>query len=493
MKKKYNVLLGMFLCAGILIPLNYFNILGFDAGTETISYDDCPECPENETETIYQNNTIYEETPLQRNLSISVKDGAGMTWKSTPTLPIQDVGNLNRDNFPSTGSHPQKGSFEEELVSSFNITNSCYLENVTLNGSYLFDTRINIYNSTWNASNLRIEPHEKTQLDQYLSDTGNWNPNYNAGLHTISDEHYFLNNSNTYQNTWFLGIESDGGWSWAYDDDSETGDEFISYRWDVDTYNWWDDTNQDVDYAFELEFNGTYTEEITNATYSYNNSAAITIMKTEDFLDQTTYFGHYNRVYNWMLNETVESTVFNCPVGTDGGQNHSNIEYENYWSKTVQINDITESVTITLPNDCDDFIIVGRDNFYDDGNYYEVKSSLPTFSFSEQSEKVGSDGLKTDTFEIDQEFVHFNPFQNRNDEGFNPLGNDNSTFNSDVLPIMTDVQSSISDGVANQTLAEQMLPLLNSLERLYRCMSFTFDMENYLEIGDITFDQGTAI
>ena len=268
MKKKYNVLLGMFLCAGILIPLNYFNILGFDAGTETIIYDDCPECPENETETIYQNNTIYEETPLQRNLSISVKDGAGMTWNSIERSINVETINYNTSNTGSQSGHtkPIYASFKAPSVKTI-------LDNVSIYASLLGSSSARIHNSTYENGNYR--PYS---TDEYytLNDVIGSETTLDPASYSSENNSLILDPKNTTDNVWFLRLETESPYAldWRHEEDSINNNDSISYG-DGDSLP--DFNNEDpYDYSFWIDFGLDYSSPSpSNVGMSINDTVVI--------------------------------------------------------------------------------------------------------------------------------------------------------------------------------------------------------------------------
>ncbi len=128
----------------------------------------------------------------------------------------------------------------QPAATSFEVEGDGYLENVFIYGRNFdgfFDAVVNVYlyNSTWNGITKKNEPEILSQLllDTITMPIGGANK-----WHNISQQHEFLNNSKTANNTWFIGLAefASGDGRWFYLDDLDYGfstdnnNETISYE-----------------------------------------------------------------------------------------------------------------------------------------------------------------------------------------------------------------------------------------------------------------------
>jgi len=126
-------------------------------------------------------------------------------------------------------------------VSSFRVDGSCYLINVSVRmrvtGNGDFD--IYLHRAEWDTGNSRIEPiGTPTLIGTHLGNIDVWVD------FDISDR--FLNNSNTYNNTWFIGVNlTGGGVTWKYANDIVPPGDSIAYEyggagsWSSLNYDYW--------------------------------------------------------------------------------------------------------------------------------------------------------------------------------------------------------------------------------------------------------------
>jgi len=138
------------------------------------------------------------------------------------TLIVEDDAWDNADNFDN--ANPS--------ATSFKVLGDGYLENVSVYVRNVHATAqstvtVVLYNSTWDGS--KNAPYGTSSTD-YLSALGSFNvPASTTGTFSVNNIHQFLNNSITYNNTWFIGL-FDGGAPgadtiWYYvDDDILFGD-----------------------------------------------------------------------------------------------------------------------------------------------------------------------------------------------------------------------------------------------------------------------------
>ncbi|MHA1334786.1 MAG: hypothetical protein ACTSPW_03435, partial [Promethearchaeota archaeon] len=115
-------------------------------------------------------------------------------------------------------------------VASFQIIGNAYLENISVYvrnaGGANATVMAVLYKSIWNAGSSRSEPSGNNV--GYIKNLGTFNvPNNTFGIYSITNIHYFLNNSNTENNTWFIGLFDGGSGAdtrWYYVDDGSNGD-----------------------------------------------------------------------------------------------------------------------------------------------------------------------------------------------------------------------------------------------------------------------------
>ncbi|MFX0207272.1 MAG: hypothetical protein ACFFDT_14890 [Candidatus Hodarchaeota archaeon] len=178
------------------------------------------------------NNTIYEPCPTVQNFpSSSVNMRIEDIYAPNKSLSIEDYS-------------PDAGFFDftsfGDAATSFSVKNNCYLENVSvycrnLDTGDSVDVRVFLCNSTWNNTEQRSQPDEMLPI----LDTFNIPQGLITGWYSIYNSHYFLNNTLTQNNTWFIGLWDIGIGNalWAYVDDdslyegnSDDLDETWSYK-----------------------------------------------------------------------------------------------------------------------------------------------------------------------------------------------------------------------------------------------------------------------
>jgi len=134
-------------------------------------------------------------------------------------------------------------------VTSFTVPSSCYLVNASINiytaaGSPTVSVRL--YNSSWDGSNSRSEPVLSSQqnIGSFNSPPNGWND--------IVLTKTLLNNSNTANNTWFIGLHEDSGSAtinWRFVGDGTNGDNSDAYHY---SSGWQFDAN-DYECTVDLE------------------------------------------------------------------------------------------------------------------------------------------------------------------------------------------------------------------------------------------------
>jgi len=163
------------------------------------------------------NNLFYEPCPTVQNFnSSSVNITIEDIYAPNKTLIIEDYP-VNAGRYDFTNSEPG--------ATSFKINGNGYLENISVMLSNFDNVDTDtvgfyVYNSTWNSTTQKSVPDGRSpRLDTYIIPVG-----FIIGWYTITNQHYYLDNSKTENNTWFIGLYDmglgDGGWTYI-DDNSD--------------------------------------------------------------------------------------------------------------------------------------------------------------------------------------------------------------------------------------------------------------------------------
>ena len=168
-------------------------------------------------------NSIYEPCPTVQNFNNSLVN-----------ITIEDIYAPNKtliieDHLPTAGYFDfTSSSFG---LTSFSVNNDCYLENISvfcrnLDTIFHVDVRVFISNSTWNNTAQRSQPDFGISPTLLILDIFSIPVGFIIGWYNIINQHYFLDNSLTENNTWFIGLWDigPGNAQWGYvDDDSLYG------------------------------------------------------------------------------------------------------------------------------------------------------------------------------------------------------------------------------------------------------------------------------
>ena len=390
--------------------------------------------------------------------------------------------NLNSSNAGSQSGHtkPIYASFKAPSVKTI-------LDNVSIYASLNGSSSARIYNSTYENGNYR--PYS---TDEYytLNDVIGSETTLDPASYSSENNSLILDPKNTTDNVWFLRLETESPYAldWRHEEDSINNNDSISYG---DGESLPDFNNEDpYDYSFWIDTIYNNTEEITNATHEYNNTIYMSIMQKDDFLRHTKWY-YYEQAYNWLLNSTGESTPENVPFDEAGQPQGTAYNYSNCWQQTVFLNNTQHNVTITLPNDTDEFILMGMpiESEYDNNQYVGERYHVPLFDFG--SKPFNPTYQNIDGLDESGSFVFFDPYDNRDDDTL--LDSGNQTFLTEFGSVYTDAMTQMASGESNSTLAGEIKPLLNYILQLYSVMAFDFEMENNLEIGDIFFHQNGSL
>ncbi len=168
----------------------------------------------------YDNNTFSIISPSEQTFSstlseISVED----LYAPNASLIVEDYSNPH-DDFAFTNSNP--------AATSFIVKGDGYLENATFfcrnnHATNTATVKVVIYNSTWIGTRSEPDLDSETDLDTF--DIPGALTGGGRAWRNISNQHYFLDNSKTENNTWFIGLydTSSGNGAWSYVDDSNAG------------------------------------------------------------------------------------------------------------------------------------------------------------------------------------------------------------------------------------------------------------------------------
>ncbi len=184
------------------------------------------------------NNSIFLECPVDSSFSSTfINISLNQIQAINRTLDVESgIVNSNED---LDNSAPE--------ATNFTVPFDVRLSNVSLNIDMIGKSsngtvEVYLYNSTWNASNSVSKPLDSSGLGvllgtiNALNDTADWM--------TLTGLDYFLNTSETDNNTFFIGARRQGATpvpTWRFTDDSTNGDQCASYYYDAFefTYDKW--------------------------------------------------------------------------------------------------------------------------------------------------------------------------------------------------------------------------------------------------------------
>ena len=396
MKKKYNVLLGMLLCAGVLIPLNYFNILGFDTGSsETIIYDDCPECPEcpespespesPEIEDINVNMSLHQSfvNLTKKNLN----NDLNYTYNNIPNLEnyyaINEkilIDNISAGDYKKevndTSVHPN--SYYGPYYASFIAPNTtCYLDNLTIyaaaNGG-----PVNAY--VLNSSKSGNDPYRPQSVtNRYTLNAIPSSFGYISSLNNYLE----LDPSNTTDNVWFIGLESGAQFTWTGDFDSSGSDDSVCYGFEDQAPDF--QNPEDFDYNYEINFTlGKKQPNSKEINLRINNTAVtpvggnngVWINEEEKNISGSEIIYNFSSGWpncNWTINKTIinftKSDVFLDYLNFTVANNQ-----DVYWNLTKSVSSFSPqfnnyTINYTVPNDWDFYALYNGSEKMPDSYY----------------------------------------------------------------------------------------------------------------------------
>ncbi|GAH16069.1 unnamed protein product, partial [marine sediment metagenome] len=162
----------------------------------------------------YLNNSINTivNTSDSSNNKITLPSPTDTTFNSTYTnLTINDLYAPNKTLIVEDDTITSFDDFTNAnpLVTSFSTAGDGYLENISvyvrnIAGNPATVTVV-LYNSTWDTGNSRNEP-DGNNLG-YVATLGTFGiPATTTGTYSVKDVHYLLDNTNTENNTWFIGL-----------------------------------------------------------------------------------------------------------------------------------------------------------------------------------------------------------------------------------------------------------------------------------------------
>ena len=178
----------------------------------------------------YHNSTIININETSNSFTVPAPNATDFS-SSYVDLSINDISVSNRSYTIDDSFGGSLDVTTNPCVVSFVVDRNCYLANASFwtmknimyaeNGTMT----VRLYNSTWNV--------DKNQPDGY-SDIGTIEINGTAWKSDVFDLSItYLNNSKTDNNTWYLGLRTNGEedfqGQWRYEADASNGDNAISY------------------------------------------------------------------------------------------------------------------------------------------------------------------------------------------------------------------------------------------------------------------------
>ncbi|MBN2156654.1 MAG: hypothetical protein JW776_11490, partial [Candidatus Lokiarchaeota archaeon] len=239
---------------------------------------------------------------------------------STINISVKDISIHNyTDILEDSGRYWRKLVDENKpLVTSFTVPIDCYLTNASfdmrLSGT-ADDLRVRIYNSTWDSDNSISKPsgfNDYVYLGNITVDSSGWKD--------LTNINHYLNNSNTDNNTWFIGLFDlntatfDGLWYYNADDNNgDNEDETLSYEWTVSGWSLvMDGDTVDFQTKVGLSLNTT-TPDPTDINLQINGTIVDdTTSNKGEWIDTNPYSGS-----NGKLNFTFSADWYDFSLKVD--------------------------------------------------------------------------------------------------------------------------------------------------------------------------------
>ncbi|MHA1820785.1 MAG: hypothetical protein ACTSU2_16760 [Promethearchaeota archaeon] len=190
------------------------------------------------------------------------------------------------------------------LLASFTLNSNCYLKDATfyLNVTGSATLVLYLYNATWNGTSGLSVPEglsSGVQLNSSVSLSSG------AGTYTINAGNYYLNNSKTENNTWFIGLVLDSGSPvyWQYEEDGP--DNTTSYEYNSGWQLVKSSGGENVDFGLEIMLTAQNGDKVlpSNINLQINGTAV------QDILNDP------NKVGDWSINSTL--TPLNYTAGKE--------------------------------------------------------------------------------------------------------------------------------------------------------------------------------
>ena len=288
-------------------------------------------------------------------------------------ISIKDISIQNKSDIIEDSSRSWRTAMADSspLVTSFAVPTNCYITNATfdlrLTGSTTNISAV-IYNSTWTGSTSKPDG----EYDDYI-EFGNVTVD-GTGWKTAKNETFYLDNSKTDNNTWFIGLY-DGLYGatpsfqadWYYNDDSagDGTDDTISYTWSLTDWSLITDIST-VDLLTKIGLSlKNSSPDPTDINLEINGTAVDdTTSNKGEWIDTTAYSGS-----NGKLNFTASADWYDFSLAID----EVSIEYAKttfdelteysvefnqlvYWNGSVNITEFdsqfsSNEINFTIPYD----------------------------------------------------------------------------------------------------------------------------------------------
>jgi len=252
--------------------------------------------------------------------------------------------------------------FNQYYFTSFKIINNCNLSNVSFelyntDPDFVGSVKIYILSSEWNETLNRSIPYFNNNVyENYLGEITNI-PISTLNWFNLTNINYYLNNSKTQNNTWFIGLFEPGtenaNVQWCYVNDDNTGDnDNESYSYQHISGTNWQYFNVDLKMKIGLEINKSASPSEINLKLNNNNIQDNINEKNAGYIklnDPIAGVGgkiDFNLIASWYLytfqiNETIINyTKSDIYVITNFTANSSN---DIYWTSYVEISQFESS------------------------------------------------------------------------------------------------------------------------------------------------------
>lgn len=175
----------------------------------------------------YYNDTIINFTESETTLKVPAPidpnfNTSRLFFSITNITSSNYTLDVEVSNFDSSNN-----MLDDYYATSFSVLNDCYLTNIScnfqMNGAILGDPRIFIINSTWDSNQKRSVPDETPGP---TNEIGRFS-NVGTGWTTSPLLNFYLDNSKTMNNTWFVVLYEDtidAESLWRYVNDAPSGD-----------------------------------------------------------------------------------------------------------------------------------------------------------------------------------------------------------------------------------------------------------------------------